>query len=189
MGLGFVVLWVGRGSGDLLDHSLRKGWDRNKGQLMKNCLGHDHRALLVELELDGLGPDGNRVVGACLDELDGVVRGAGVSELGDELEAAFGVLKDGNGAAQLRQIMVLDQLGGLLVDVESSALETDGLARTHLSGCAPRHRDSRNRPGSVLVGRGLDGDVGNGKANHARFLSSDGRSGDGSRTICVSVML
>ena len=149
MGSGGFVCHLS-GGGDLCNDCTLKRRDGDERQFDQSGGGHNHDLALI-VPFFGDGTDRHRVVGASLHQCDSVAGGGGVSERGLKLET-FGAVGDSHRAAQLGQVVILNQFGRALIHVERALLERDnGAVRNTRRDGRPRDRDACDPCGAGLV--------------------------------------
>ena len=147
------------GGGDFCDDCALERRDGDEGQFDQSGGGHNHDLALVVPFL-GDGTNRHGVVGASLDQCDSVAGGGGVSERGLKLQSV-GAVRDGDGAAQLGEVVVFDEFGGALVHVERALLKRhDGAVGDTGRDGRPRDSDTRDAGRAGLVASLSNDEVG-----------------------------
>ena len=114
-------VWVGRVCGHVGNLCIRKCGHCYQAEIPQHGFGHGHDALGVGRKRDGSSANAHGVVRACLKERDRIAGCAGVCQRRFELEARRRICERVHDAAQLCDVVILNQLCGLLAHVERAA--------------------------------------------------------------------
>ena len=123
-----LVTRIGDGCGYLSDNRFLERRNGDQRELDQRRLSDGHNPFRVGRELDGVSAHADGVIRAGLEQRHGVTACPGVGKGGFKLQPLIAVNQSVDHAAQLGEVMVLDQLGGLLVNIERATGKPDLLA-------------------------------------------------------------